>query len=107
MTDSTTTTVPRLAGGAAASASTPGLPAQDWRHRAACHDLDPELFFPIGISEAAGRQARLAKAVCARCPVRDDCLDWALASGQEFGVWGGLTEAERRSLRRRTARASR
>jgi WhiB family redox-sensing transcriptional regulator len=86
---------------------TPELPSQDWRHRAACHDLDPELFFPIGISEAAMREIRLAKTVCARCPVHVECLRWALASGQEFGVWGGLSEAERRSVRRRMARVSR
>jgi WhiB family transcriptional regulator, redox-sensing transcriptional regulator len=88
-------------------ARTPELPSQDWQHRAACHDLDPELFFPIGTSEAAMRQARLAKTVCARCPVHVECLRWALASGQDFGVWGGLSEAERRGVRRRMARASR
>jgi WhiB family transcriptional regulator, redox-sensing transcriptional regulator len=78
---------------------------QDWRHRAACHDLDPELFFPIGIGESALRQTKVAKTVCVACPVHVECLRWALASGQEFGVWGGLSEVERRSLRRRRARA--
>jgi len=93
--------------GAPSRAQTPQLPSQDWRHRAACRDLDPELFFPIGVSEPAMRQTRLAKTVCARCPVHVDCLSWALDSAQEFGVWGGLSEAERRSMRRRLARASR
>ena len=101
MTESMTTTPTR----APSHLLTPELPGQDWRHRAACHDLDPELFFPVGISEPALRQIKLAKTVCARCPVRVECLRWALDSGQEFGVWGGLSEAERRSVRRRTARA--
>jgi WhiB family redox-sensing transcriptional regulator len=84
----------------------PALPAPDWRHRAVCHDLDPELFFPVGIGQPALRQTRLAKTVCARCPAQVECLRWALATGQEYGVWGGLSEAERRSTRRRMARAS-
>lgn len=84
-----------------------GLSWQDWRHRSACHDQDPELFFPIGTSQASMSQSRVAQAVCRRCPVRAECLRWALDSRQEFGVWGGLTEPERRSLLSRNARASR
>jgi len=79
----------------------------DWRHRAACLTEDPELFFPIGNTGPALVQIDEAKAVCRRCPVIDTCLSWALESGQDAGVWGGLSEDERRSLKRRTARARR
>lgn len=77
----------------------------DWRHRAACRDEDPELFFPVGNSGPALAQIAEAKAVCARCPVVSQCLEWAISSGQDAGVWGGLSEDERRSLKRRRARA--
>ena len=78
--------------------------AMDWRHRALCRDEDPELFFPIGTTGPAVVQIEQAKAVCRRCPVVQSCLDWALTSGQDSGVWGGLSEDERRALKRRTAR---
>lgn len=77
----------------------------DWRHRAACLTEDPELFFPIGNSGPAIAQVEQAKRVCNRCAVQDICLKWALDTGQDAGVWGGLSEEERRSLKRRTARA--
>jgi WhiB family redox-sensing transcriptional regulator len=77
----------------------------DWRHRAVCRDEDPELFFPIGNSGPALLQIAEAKAVCERCPVISECLTWALETGQDAGVWGGLSEDERRSLKRRRARA--
>ena len=75
----------------------------DWRTRSACKDQDPELFHPIGTSGPALIQTEQAKAVCRRCPVIDDCLTWALEAGQdaEFGVWGGMSEQERRALLRR------
>ncbi len=79
----------------------------DWRHRAVCLDEDPELFFPIGNTGPALLQIEEAKAVCRRCPVTEVCLQWALESGQDAGVWGGLSEEERRSLKRRNARARR
>lgn len=79
----------------------------DWRHRAICRDEDPELFFPIGNSGPALMQIEDAKSVCARCPVTDQCLSWALESGQDSGVWGGLGEDERRALKRSRARATR
>ena len=79
----------------------------DWRHRAACLDEDPELFFPIGNTGPALHQIEQAKAVCHRCNVLEACLKWALESGQDAGVWGGLSEDERRALRRRTARQRR
>lgn len=77
----------------------------DWRHRAICRDEDPELFFPIGNTGPALRQIEDAKSVCRRCPVTEECLTWALTSGQDSGVWGGLSEDERRALKRRNARS--
>jgi WhiB family redox-sensing transcriptional regulator len=76
----------------------------DWRHEAACRDEDPELFFPIGNTGPALLQVDEAKAVCARCTVREQCLAWALETGQDAGVWGGMSEDERRALKRRNAR---
>jgi WhiB family redox-sensing transcriptional regulator len=78
--------------------------AIDWRHRAKCRNEDPELFFPVGTSGPAMLQIAKAKAVCQRCPVRTECLNWALASGQDAGVWGGTSEDERRALKRRNAK---
>jgi WhiB family redox-sensing transcriptional regulator len=72
-----------------------------WLHRAACRSKDPRLFFPIGTAAPSLRQIEDAKTVCRRCEVSDACLDWALRTGQDAGVWGGLTEDERRTLRRR------
>jgi len=76
----------------------------DWRHRAACRDVDPELFFPVGNTGPAIAQIEEAKKVCVRCEVREPCLQWALESGQDSGVWGGLSEDERRAMKRRAAR---
>lgn len=73
----------------------------DWRLRGACNDEDPELFFPTGTGKPAKVQAERAKAVCGRCPVVNDCLQWALETGQDSGVWGGMSEDERRALKRR------
>ena len=73
----------------------------DWRHHALCRDEDPELFFPIGTSGPALLQVEQAKAVCQRCSVTSDCLQWALDSGQDAGVWGGMSEDERRLMKRR------
>jgi len=81
--------------------TTPATPLEgDWRVYASCATADPELFFPIGEGAAAQAQAEDAKRVCARCPVRERCLDWALDTGQTTGVWGGLAEQERRGMRR-------
>ncbi len=74
--------------------------AKDWRHRGACRDSDPDLFFPIGASGDAIGHAAAAKAVCRQCPVRADCLEFAMTSNQDSGVWGGATEDERRKMRR-------
>ena len=65
-----------------------------WVHRAACQDEDPEIFFPAGSAGPAMRELAAAKAVCNRCPVQEQCLRWALDSGQGFGTWGGLSEEE-------------
>ncbi|HEX3899210.1 MAG TPA: WhiB family transcriptional regulator [Mycobacteriales bacterium] len=78
----------------------------DWRHRAACRDEDPELFFPIGTTGPALLQVDDAKAVCRRCDAVDECLSWAIDSDQDAGVWGGLSEDERRAVRRRRVRTS-
>jgi WhiB family transcriptional regulator, redox-sensing transcriptional regulator len=72
----------------------------NWRDKAACLDEDPELFFPIGSTGRAFEQVMQAKAVCRRCPVMTQCLEWALKIKQDVGVWGGMDEDERRVLRR-------
>ncbi len=74
-----------------------------WRAHAACRNADPDLFFPIGTSGPALAQAEEAKAVCRTCPVQATCLQWALESGQDHGIWGGLHEHERTGSRRRPA----
>ncbi|HIW96209.1 MAG TPA: WhiB family transcriptional regulator [Candidatus Corynebacterium gallistercoris] len=76
----------------------------DWRHKAICRDEDPELFFPVGNSGPALSQIAQAKLVCNRCPVARQCLSWAIESGQDAGVWGGMAEDERRALKRRNNR---
>ncbi len=78
----------------------------DWRHHALCRDEDPELFFPIGTSGPAAVQVQEAKVVCQRCSVTEACLEWALESGQDSGVWGGTSEDERRALTRRHSRST-
>jgi WhiB family redox-sensing transcriptional regulator len=78
-----------------------------WRDHAACLNEDPELFFPIGNTGPALLQIEEAKAVCRRCEVIEDCLGWAMESGKDDGVWGGLSDDERRALKRRNARARR
>ncbi|MEV5509664.1 WhiB family transcriptional regulator [Streptomyces orinoci] len=72
----------------------------NWRQYAACRNEDPDLFFPVGTCGPAVQQTEQAKSVCRGCPVRERCLRWALESGQEYGVWGGTSEKERRLLRR-------
>lgn len=79
----------------------------DWRDRAACLTEDPDLFFPVGKSAEALEQAERAKSICRRCPVIDPCLQFAFDTNQDAGVWGGMSEDERRSLKRRRARARR
>ena len=72
-----------------------------WRNRAACRGIDPDLFFPV-----TDEEAEPAKAICDACPVREACLEFALAAREREGVWGGATERERRRIvrqRRKTA----
>ena len=73
----------------------------NWRLRAACRDSEPELFFPEGTRGPALAAMTEAKRICAGCPVRARCLDWALRHNALFGVWGGRTEEERRAARAR------
>lgn len=74
---------------------TPDMP---WAADAACVGTDPELFFPD--DHASKYDTRTVRQVCAGCDVRLQCLDYALTTGQEYGVWGGLTATQRRPLRR-------
>jgi WhiB family transcriptional regulator, redox-sensing transcriptional regulator len=76
-----------------------------WRNLATCLGEDPELFFPIATIGLAFVQFEEAKAICGRCEVVDTCLRWAMETGADTGVWGGLSDDERRSLKRRKARA--
>ena len=85
--------------------------ATEWRAASACLSADPELFFPIAEGAAAAGQTSTALRVCAGCAVRQQCLDFALATGEAHGIWGGTTaderiRARRRSMRRRRERRS-
>lgn len=74
-------------------------------HGACRNTRDPELWFPIGdTGSSTARQIALAKSACARCTVRTDCLEYALATRADHGIWGGLTEKERVTLRRKHLR---
>lgn len=71
---------------------------QDWQERALCAQTDPEAFFP-----EKGGSTREAKRICQGCEVRSECLEYALQHDERFGIWGGLSERERRKLKKRTA----
>ncbi len=75
-----------------------GADDRRWQERANCLGVDPDLFFP-----ERGASTREAKAVCRGCEVRDECLEYALDQGEKFGIWGGLSERERRRVRRQRA----
>src|SRR6266511_158376 len=77
-------------------------PEQHWQDEANCLGVDPDLFFP-----ERGASTREAKEVCRACVVRQECLKYALVNGEKFGIWGGLSERERRRLRRQRAQAGR
>ena len=81
--------------------------ATEWRAASACLTADPELFFPIAQGSAADMQVSTALRVCARCEVRQQCLDFAMASGEAHGIWGGTTADERIRARRRATRRRR
>lgn len=71
-----------------------------WRNSAACRDTNPDLFFPVGQTGPAIDHIASAKAVCTTCAVRRECLEYALMTNQDAGIWGGATEDERRKIRR-------
>jgi len=68
-----------------------------WQDKALCAQTDPEAFFP-----EKGGSTREAKRVCAKCEVREPCLEYALDHDERFGIWGGMSERDRRRLRRQT-----
>jgi len=80
----------------------PGEPAENWQDDANCLGVDPDLFFP-----ERGASTREAKEVCRGCVVQGDCLEFALQNGEKFGIWGGLSERERRRIRRQRAATAR
>ena len=80
----------------------PAPPLGGWRYRAACRGADLDLFFP-----SRGQSAEPARRICAACPVREPCLDYALRHGITHGIWGGLAERDRRALRTRRTGAAR
>ncbi len=75
-----------------------GMEDRGWQARANCMGVDPDLFFP-----ERGASTREAKDVCRGCVAREDCLEYALENGEKFGIWGGMSERERRRLRRARA----
>jgi len=75
-----------------------GLEAQEWMERALCAQTDPEAFFPEGRGHIA---PRVARRVCAACPVEAECLDYALVNDERFGIWGNTTPKQRQAIRRR------
>lgn len=77
------------------------LTVTDWRELSACRDTDPELFFPLGTTGPAVDLIHRALVICAACNVREECLQYALETNQEAGIWGGYPEDDRRRLRKR------
>jgi WhiB family redox-sensing transcriptional regulator len=71
--------------------------AGEWRNDAICTQVDPELFFPAKGDTWTAREARI---ICLRCPVQKQCLEYALRHNEQFGVWGGMTERERRRVKK-------
>ncbi|MET9260378.1 WhiB family transcriptional regulator [Amycolatopsis sp. NPDC004079] len=74
---------------------------EEWRKRSLCSQTDPDSFFPD-----KGGSTRPAKRICLGCQVKDDCLEYALVHDERFGIWGGLSERERRKLKKRLAEQS-
>jgi WhiB family redox-sensing transcriptional regulator len=81
--------------------------ASEWRAVAACLHADPDLFFPISAAGPSRTEVDRAKAFCAHCPVRRQCLEFATANATVYGIWGGTTPEERQRVRRREQRAAR
>jgi WhiB family redox-sensing transcriptional regulator len=84
----------------ALTVSTDPVQTDDWRRVASCRDTDPDLFFPVGTTGPAIEQIENAKAVCRTCEALVPCLEFALSTNQDSGIWGGTSEEERRKLRR-------
>jgi WhiB family transcriptional regulator, redox-sensing transcriptional regulator len=82
-----------------------GNPA-NWRSAGACLSADPDLFFPISAKGPAEKQVAMAKMICAGCRVREECLEFAMAHGLTYGIWGGTTADDRQRDRRRKRRAA-
>lgn len=80
-------------------------PETDWRHRAACRGMEINLFFPVSSAGVAAADITEAKRVCDTCPVQQDCLRLANDLAIDDGIWGGLTETERRSTKSRPGQA--
>lgn len=80
-------------------ATTNAADSTTWMEYGLCRQVDPAIFFPEGRGAAIAVQTEQAKQVCGGCPAKRQCLDWALNTGQHTGVWGGLSEDERRGLR--------
>lgn len=70
-----------------------------WRDAAACRTADPDLFFPTGVTGDAIEDTQAAIALCRRCPVREQCLEFAMVTNQRDGIWGGTSEEDRRRMR--------
>lgn len=88
--------------GSTVASDEPGLTGEiDWRDLAACSAHDASLFFPAGESGPAAAQIASAKRICVACDVQEECLLYAVDTNQVNGIWGGLTEEERRPVRRR------
>ncbi|WCO67713.1 WhiB family transcriptional regulator [Iamia majanohamensis] len=79
----------------------------EWRRDAACRDTDPDLFFPVGTTGPAIEQIESAKAVCRACHAQAACLEYAIDTNQDSGIWGGTSEDERRQIRKRQAARAR
>jgi WhiB family redox-sensing transcriptional regulator len=79
-------------------------PLVGWQESASCQTAEPELFFPISATGRSRADTARARAICHACPVRQACLDYAMATGQQHGIWGGHTEEERHRLRRALSR---
>jgi WhiB family redox-sensing transcriptional regulator len=83
-----------------APTTSPNWDVDHWRTQAACRHTEVSNFFPAGVTGMAEQQIQAAKTVCGGCPVKEPCLAFAIRTNQEYGVWGGTSEEERRSLRR-------
>jgi WhiB family redox-sensing transcriptional regulator len=83
------------------------IATSSWWEQAACRSADPDLFFPISRRGVGHSEIATAKAICVSCSIRQRCLEYALDTGQEHGVWGGTSEDERRAIAASRARERR